>query len=94
MRQAKQGTTSFLKGQVWSEYPKSTSYTVDIRIDAFGVIEECQCTFTAGEGPSGHCKHIATLLYGLMIFSSTGDMLTEQTCTQVSCDILTEHIGK
>ena len=29
-----------------------------------------------------------------MIFSSTGDMLTEQTCTQVSCDILTEHIGK
>lgn len=39
------------------------------------------CVF-AGQGPDGHCKHIQTVLWGLVQFSSTGIIDTEETCTQ------------
>jgi hypothetical protein len=63
---------------------KSVSYKVDVSLDNYQVIVAAQCECAVGQGPSAHCKHVACLLYAVHAFSNTGQLLTEQTCTQAS----------
>jgi hypothetical protein len=65
-----------------AELKKSIVYNIDIMIDSKGIICECQCECAAGMGPSGHCKHVCTLLYGLHMFSQTKEILVVETCTE------------
>jgi uncharacterized Zn finger protein len=74
---------TFFSGSVWAEMKKSVSYKVDISLDSNQVVIEAQCECAVGQGPSAHCKHVACLLYGVHSFSNSGQLLTEQTCTQV-----------
>lgn len=77
-----QGATYF-SASVWAEMKKSVSYHVDIHVDDHSVIAEAQCECSAGQGPSAHCKHIGTVLYGIHQFHTNRTLLTETTCTQV-----------
>lgn len=61
---------------------KSTIYNVDIIIDTSGQIVGTQCECGAGMAPSAHCKHVCCLLLGLITFTSGGDLLIKETCTQ------------
>ena len=83
MRKSSVGDDIVVRGEVWAEYTKRLSYTVDVCIDSHQVIKEAQCRCTAGEGPTGHCKHVATVLYAVQCVGCHKDLLTEQTCTQV-----------
>ena len=73
----------YIASSVWAEMKKHTNYKVDICIDAHGIVQEAQCECGAGQGPSAHCKHIVTVLYGLQKLCADEVILTEQTCTQV-----------
>ena len=62
---------------------RQVCYTVDISMDSDGVVMESQCECGAGTGPNAHCKHIVTILYALSRSHCTGEILLQQTCTQV-----------
>ena len=83
VRAADSDSLVFITASVWAEMKKTISYKVDASLTADGVVHQSQCECTAGEGPSAHCKHILTLLFGLAKFCRNGDLLTEMTCTQV-----------
>lgn len=69
---------------MWAEMKKSVSYTVTICFDRDANVRECQCECGAGQGPTAHCKHVATVLYALQQFNQDGDQfISEETCTQV-----------
>ncbi|XP_046557558.1 uncharacterized protein LOC124266795 [Haliotis rubra] len=72
----------FLKSECHAEMKKHVTYKVDVAIDEDGSVVEGQCECAAGQGPSGHCKHICAVLFAMHTFSTTGDLLTEETCTQ------------
>lgn len=76
----------YIYSQIWAEMKKSVSYRVDLSINHDG-INEAQCECGAGQGPTAHCKHVGTTLYALQAFSSSGDLITETTCTQVGTTI-------
>ena len=61
---------------------KSVTYKLDIAVDCDECIVESQCECAAGMGPNAHCKHVCCLLLALYNFSSSGEILTEETCTQ------------
>lgn len=71
----------FLRAVVWAEMRTNVTYTVDIRLNDLGTIEEAQCECGAGQGPSAHCKHVICVLIGSREFRRTGSVLTEVTCT-------------
>lgn len=73
----------FFQSVLWAEMKKSVTYTVDIQVSHEGVIVEGQCECGAGQGPSAHCKHVGATLYALDAFLTTGNLICEQTCTQV-----------
>jgi uncharacterized Zn finger protein len=73
----------YITGKVWAEMRKSVCYKIDISLDCHGIISEAQCECGAGQGPSAHCKHVLTVMYGLHRLSTDGTVVTEQTCTQV-----------
>lgn len=72
----------YIRSECRAEMKRHCSYKIDICVDQDGAIVECQCECAAGQGPSGHCKHICTVLYALHMFSATGEISTERTCTQ------------
>ena len=74
---------TYFCGRIWAELTKQSYYTADVSLDSKSVIVKSQCECGAGEGPTGHCKHIATMLYGIYRFGLDKEILTEQTCTQV-----------
>jgi len=76
-------TFHYIVGRAWAEMTKSLTYTVDLSLDGHGIVCEAQCECTAGQGPSAHCKHVVTVLYGLHRLHTDGQIVTEQTCTQV-----------
>ncbi|CAC5390636.1 unnamed protein product [Mytilus coruscus] len=43
-------------------------------------LNQCECA--AGMGPNAHCKHVCYVLIALYYFSSNGEIVTEETCTQ------------
>ena len=73
----------YFNGNMWAEMSKSACYTIDILVNDVGIIEEAQCECGAGQGPTAHCKHVATIYLGLVQFGISGTLLTELTCTQV-----------
>ena len=73
----------YVTGSVWAEMRKAVSYKVDISLDDHGVVSEAQCECGADQGPTAHCKHVITVLYGLHRLAVDETIVTEQTCTQV-----------
>ena len=61
---------------------------VNIALNDDGIVEESQCECGAGQGPTGHCKHVSAVLYGLTCFADSSDVLTELTCTQSQLKVL------
>ena len=79
-RHADMAGFSYIKGRVKAEYRVDTVYTVDVKLDHLGVINESQCECGAGSAPTAHCKHVGVVLYAL---TKSGDgLLTSETCTQ------------
>lgn len=74
--------TTFIHGKCHAEMKKGMSYYIDISLDKYGIIRECQCDCAAGQGPEAHCKHVQTALWALVCHSTTGGVETEETCTQ------------
>ena len=72
----------FLRGSVWAEMSKNTSYVVDIKLDGLMVIEEAQCECGAGAGPTAHCKHVQVLFHALANFITGLPLITDLTCTE------------
>ncbi|CAC5383624.1 unnamed protein product [Mytilus coruscus] len=60
---------------------RTVSYKI-VAINENGSIDECQCECAVGMGPSAHCKHVCCLLLALLNFSSNGEIVSEETCTQ------------
>ena len=54
----------------------------DVCVDVDGCVVQCQCECAAGMGPSAVCKHVYTVLFGLQMFSESGEIVTEEPCTQ------------
>ena len=67
--------------QVRAEMKKTVTYDTDIQLDSSGTIIASQCDCTAGLGPEAHCKHIRTVLYGLLQLTSNGYIHVELSCT-------------
>jgi hypothetical protein len=61
---------------------REITYDIDVTMDTDGVINECQCECGAGMGPEAHCKHVQAVLWALIRFSSSKDIVTIQTCTE------------
>lgn len=61
---------------------KTVTYKLNIAVDCDGCIVESQCECAAGMGPIAHCKHVCCLLLALYNVSSSGEILTEETCTE------------
>ncbi|XP_050405548.1 uncharacterized protein LOC126821185 [Patella vulgata] len=74
---------TYITSNVWAEMKRSTSYKVDISIDRNAVIQQTQCECAVGQGPLAHCKHVGSVLFGLVKYCTSGSILTEVTCTQV-----------
>ena len=72
----------FLKSACYAEMKKAVVYCMDIRISIDGEIQEAQCEYGAGMGPTAHCKHVCVLLYASSIFSKSGAVCVETTCTE------------
>jgi hypothetical protein len=80
-RHAEFNDCSFIKGRVRAEYRVDTVYTVDVKIDKIGVIQETQCECGAGSAPTAHCKHVGVVLHAMTTVSK--GLLTAETCTQL-----------
>ena len=80
---------TYIVGRVSAEMSKKALYTVHIKLDKFGVVVASQCECGAGEGPEGHCKHVAVVLYALT--HTKEGIITKQTCTQT---LMTFHQTK
>ena len=71
------------KSHCRAQMKKSVTYEVDICVTKAGVIDETQCECAAGMGPDAHCKHVCALLCGLLDFSKSTILQTEETCTSM-----------
>ncbi|KAK2139687.1 hypothetical protein LSH36_1655g00009, partial [Paralvinella palmiformis] len=80
IRNAKYGADTFVCGRVCAEMRKSTVYTVDIKLDVCGVVQESQYGCGAGMGPEAHCKHVCVVLY--VLAKATTGIICSETCTQ------------
>lgn len=56
---------------------------MNVALSQDGVVVEAECECAVGEGPTAHCKHIQTLLFGINKFLDSGEIYTRLTCTQV-----------
>ena len=59
-------TCTYIASSCFAEYRNGTSYEVDILLDETGSIIEAQCECHAGVGPSAHCKHVCTVIFGAL----------------------------
>ncbi|CAC5390071.1 unnamed protein product [Mytilus coruscus] len=82
IRLAKYDNTFFVKSESRAQMKRTVSYKIDVAIDENGSLDECQCECAVGMGPNAHCKHVCCLLLALQNFSSSGEILSEETCTQ------------
>jgi len=61
---------------------KNVTYVVDVVVDKYSTVLQCQCECAAGMGPTAHCKHVRAVLSALCDFTKNKSVRTEQTCTQ------------
>ncbi|KAK2139542.1 hypothetical protein LSH36_1728g00006 [Paralvinella palmiformis] len=80
IRNPKYGADTFVCGRVCAEMRKSTVYTVDIKLDVCGVLQESQYECGAGMGPEANCKHLCVVLYALA--KAADAIIYCETCTQ------------
>ncbi|XP_062598497.1 uncharacterized protein LOC134259918 [Saccostrea cucullata] len=73
---------TFIKGNCRAEMRKGVCYTIDIKLSNEGSVLEAQCECAAGMGPDTHCKHVAAVMYGAVMFAKNKFIKTEETCTQ------------
>jgi hypothetical protein len=82
IRLAASNNIFYIKSECRAQMKKSVAYKLDITVDCDGCIVESQCECVAGMGHNAHCKHACCLLLALYNVSSSGEILTEETCTQ------------
>lgn len=82
IRLASENNMFYVKSECRAQMKKSVTYNVDVSIDCDGSICESQCECAVGMGPNAHCKHVCCVFLALHNFSSNGEILTEETCTQ------------
>ncbi|KAK2138575.1 hypothetical protein LSH36_2779g00004 [Paralvinella palmiformis] len=80
IRNPKYGAYTFVCGRVCAELTKSTVYTVDIKLEVCGVLQESQYGCGARMGPEANCKHVCVVLYALE--KAGGGIIYSETCTQ------------
>ena len=61
---------------------KGVCYAVDICINVHAAMYAQECAAGVGLGPNAHCKQVVSILFCLVTFFETGNLLTEMTCTQ------------
>lgn len=83
IRMASDDNSCFLRSVCRAEMSKSVTYRVDLSLDNQGFVNEAQCECAAGMGPHAHCKHVCAVLNAVVYFSIRGEVVLEQTCTQV-----------
>lgn len=88
MRIAESEAGWYFTGLVCAEMRKSVTYRADIMINKQSTVTEAQCECGAGQGPTAHCKHVSSILYSILSIKDTGNILFEETCTQVTCKFL------
>ncbi|XP_061176026.1 uncharacterized protein LOC133184977 [Saccostrea echinata] len=72
----------YVKAECKAQMKKSVSYKVDVCVDMDGCIVESQCECAVGMGPTAACKHVCVVLFSFQMFCKSGDIVTEETCTQ------------
>ena len=82
VRSASHQDNFYYKSQCRAEMRKNVTYVVDVVVDKYSTVLQCQCECAAGMGPTAHCKHVRAVLYALCEFTKTKSVRTEQTCTQ------------
>ena len=63
------------------------TYVVDVVVDKYSTVLQCQCECAAGMGPTAHCKHVRAVLYALCEFTETKSVRTEQNMYPEIADI-------
>ena len=81
VRMTEKEDTIFIKARCAAEMRKKVVYEIDVSLDQYGVILECQCDCGAGMGPSAHCKHVCAALFGLIEFSDSKHIKFRASCT-------------
>lgn len=73
---------TYVRSACRAEMKKRINYTVDVSFRPNGSVQETQCECGAGEGPTGHCKHIRTVLFACSKFVKSGEVKVEASCTE------------
>lgn len=83
-KQADDQPSIFIHANCHAEMKKKTTYFIDVKLDKDnGMVLQAQCDCGAGMGPEAHCKHVQIVLWGVHMRGEKGEIITEETCTQV-----------
>ena len=75
-------TCDFIHSACRAELKKKMTYSIDISLRKSVFVNEAQCECGAGEGPTGHCRHIQTVLFACCKFINSSNIKTEYSCTE------------
>ncbi|CAC5379387.1 unnamed protein product [Mytilus coruscus] len=64
------------------KFPFKVSYNYHIELDKSGSPVNSKCECPAGKGPNSTCKHVAAVLLMADIFSNTGEISIQKSCTE------------
>ena len=64
----------YIHALCYAEMTQNTTYPIDISFNTDGVITECQCECGAGMRPEAHYKHLQTVLWALIKFSTSNEI--------------------
>ncbi|KAL0884189.1 hypothetical protein ABMA27_016194 [Loxostege sticticalis] len=81
LRAVKIDDLAFIKGFCKASM-KRIQYEINIKIHQNGTVEESNCECTAGSGIHAQCKHVATVLYGMVDMLHHKTALLEEVSTQ------------
>ncbi|XP_063436162.1 uncharacterized protein LOC134717599 [Mytilus trossulus] len=72
----------FLSGIVGAAMKKQVTYNYHIKLDKSGSPVNSKCECPAGKGPNATCKHVAAVLLMADVFSNTGEISIQKSCTE------------
>ena len=75
-------TFDFIHSACRAEMKKKMTYSIDISLRNSGFVNEAQCECGAGEGPTGHCKHILAVLFAYCKFIKSSNIKIESSYTE------------
>ena len=70
----------YFSARVSSENTKKLVYTVTVKLDQFGVVDEAECECGVGGSVEAHCKHVVLVLHALTVYKE--GLILKETCTQ------------